>query len=39
MTVKKPVKKYSAPILYKSFAILEESTDQQGLGISDLPVN
>ena len=37
MTVKKPVKTYSAPILYKSFAILEEiAADQQGLGISDL---
>lgn len=37
VTVKKPEKKYSAPVLYKAFAILEEiAADQQGLGISDL---
>ncbi len=37
MAVKKPEKKYSAPVLYKAFAILEEiALDQQGLGISDL---
>jgi len=37
MITKKPVNRYSAPILYKAFAILEEiADDQQGLGISDL---
>ncbi|HHU75630.1 MAG TPA: IclR family transcriptional regulator [Firmicutes bacterium] len=37
VTAKKPEKRYSAPVLYKAFAILEEiAIDQHGLGISDL---
>jgi IclR family transcriptional regulator, KDG regulon repressor len=37
MTAKNPVTNYSAPILYKAFAILNEiAADQQKLGISDL---
>ncbi len=37
MTVKKPGTNYSAPILYKAFAILDEiAAEQQKMGISDL---
>jgi len=37
MTIKKPVHGYSAPILYKAFAVLDEiAGDQSGFGISDL---
>jgi len=37
MTIKKPVTNYSAPILYKAFAILDEiAAEQQKMGISDL---
>lgn len=37
MTAKKPVTNYSAPILYKAFAVLDEiGADQQRMGISDL---
>lgn len=37
MTIKKPVTNYSAPILYKAFAVLDEiGADQQKMGISDL---
>jgi IclR family KDG regulon transcriptional repressor len=37
MTLQKPEKKYSAPIVYKAFAILEEiAANQSRLGISDL---
>ncbi len=37
MTIKKPLTNYSAPILYKAFAVLDEiGADQQKLGISDL---
>lgn len=37
MTLQKPEKKYSAPIIYKAFAILEEiAANRNGLGISDL---
>ncbi len=37
MTIKKTVTGYSAPILYKAFAVLDEiAGDQSGMGISDL---
>lgn len=37
MTERKPVTNYSAPILYKAFAIIEEiAADQGKMGISDL---
>ncbi len=37
MSINKPASGYSAPILYKAFAVLKEiADDQSGLGISDL---
>jgi hypothetical protein len=40
MTAKKPVTNYSAPILYKAFAILDEiAADQQKWELVTSPVN